>query len=385
MMKKQFLPIFVCLVLMASFALAVPEPVTNLNGEFVGFNSVKITWGHEGGATSFKIYRGEIITEMLNIGSSTEKSYLDQGIDLVKEHLYYVTAVDSSGESNALMYVTITPTERPDKPFTTVLVSPEKKVFTFGEQVEFIVEVSSPFFGELGGLEAFLINEDSGIEKPMVFDSGKNIFTLSETLPSSESEEGFSTTYLIRVSGVLGSETFSESETYVFTLVPESIYVPFDVGAFVMSFFLFFAPIIVLLVVASLITLVGWKYYLKKRTQKDALNLELVEVLKERSVWKYDMLKRRITSQQYAEKERELQGKQNVLEAKLGHAKKGIKISKNPFAGYSRSEIEDIGRIVKTIGVQRRQFTKSEMRAWLVGRGKKEKIAKKVVELLYKE
>ena len=45
----------------------------------------------------------------------------------------------------------------------------------------------------------------------MVFDAGKNSFTLSETLPSSESGGGFSTTYLIRVSGVLGGETFLES------------------------------------------------------------------------------------------------------------------------------------------------------------------------------
>ena len=97
------------------------------------------------------------------------------------------------------------------------------------------------------------------------------------------------------------------------------------------------------------------------------------------------MLKRRITPQQYAEKERELQGKQNAIEAKLGHARKAIKISKNPFVGYTRPEIEEIGRLVKTMGRQKRQMKKDEMRAWLVGRGKKEKIAKKVAELIYRD
>ena len=385
MMKKQFLPIFACLVLMASMVWAVPDPVTNMAGEFVGFNSVKISWDHDGGATSFKIYRGLNLDTLQNIGTATEYSYTDQSINLDQEYIYFVTAVDSSGESNAPLYaLTITPTARPDKPFTTTMVSPEKRVFSFGEQVDFVVEVSSPFFGELEGLEAVLINEDYGVEKQMVFDAVKNSFTLSETLPSSESEEGFSTTYLIRVSGVLGGETFLESEAYVFTLIPESIYVPENFGAFISETLLVFGPFFVLLAIALIVGFMGWKYYLKKRTQKDALNLELVEILKERSVWKYDMLKRRITPQQYAEKERELQGKQNVLETKLGHKRKGIKIGKNPFAGYSRSEIEEIGRLVKTMGVQKRQMTKDEMRAWLVGRGKKEKIAKKVAEMIYR-
>jgi len=385
-MKKQILSIFVFVVLMASIAYAVPVPVTNMNGEFVGFNSVKITWDHEGGATSFKIYRGLNLDTLQNIGTATEQSYIDQSIDLDTEHIYFVTAVDSSGESNAPLYaLTITPTARPDKPFTIIMVSPEKRVFSFGEQVDFVVEVSSPFFGELEDFEAVLINEDYGIEKPMVFDASKNSFTLSETLPFSESGEGFSTTYLIRVSGVLGGETFLESEAYVFTLVPESIYVPENFGAFVAETLFIFGPFFVLLAVALIIAFGGWKYYLKKRTQKDALNLELVEILKERSVWKYDMLKRRITPQQYAEKERELQGKQNAVLAKLGHARKGVAISKNPFAGYTRSEIEEIGRLAKTMSIQRRQMTKDGMRAWLVGRGRSEKIAKKVAELLYQE
>ncbi len=385
-MKKQILPIFVFVVLLVSMAWAVPDPVTNMNGEFVGFNSVKITWDHEGGATSFKIYRGLNLDTLRNIGTTTEHSYIDQSIDLDNEYLYFVTAVDSSGESNAPLYaLTITPTTRPDKPFTTTMVSPEKRVFSFGEQVDFVVEVSSPFFGELEGLKAVLINEDYGIEKSMILDASKNRFTLSETLPSSESGEGFSTTYLIRVSGVLGSETFLESETYVFTIVPVSEIVNVDVGALAMNFILLIGPWIILLLIVSTVIVMGWKYYLKKRTQKDALNLELVEVLKERSVWKYDMLKRRITPQQYAEKERELQGKQNAILAKLGHAKKGVVISKNPFAGYTRPEIEEIGRLVKTMGVQRRKMSKDGMRAWLVGRGKQEKIAKKVAELIYKE
>ncbi len=385
-MKNQILPIFVFAVLMASTVWAMPEPVTNMTGEFVGFNSVKITWDHEGGATSFNIYRGTNLNDIQNIGSATEQSYTDQSISLDKEYIYFVTAVDSSGESNAPLYaLTITPTARPDKPFTINLVSPEKEVFSFGEQVDFIVEVSSPFFGELEGFEAVLINEDSGTEKPMVFDASKNSFTLSEILPSSESEEGFSTTYLIRVSGVLGGETFVESESYMFTIIPEAIFVPENFELLILGFFLFFGPIIVLLAIVSTIIIASWKYSLKKRAQKDAINLELIEVLKERSVWKYDMLKRRITPQQYAEKERELQGKQNALEAKLGHEKEAIKISTNPFAGYTRAEIEEIGRLVKTMSVQRRQLSKSDMRAWLVGRGKKEKIAKKVAELLYKD
>ena len=385
-MKKQILLIFVFVVLLASIASAIPAPVTNMNGEFVGFNSVKITWDHEGGATSFKIYRGLNLDNLQNIGTATEHSYIDQSINLDDEYIYFVTAIDSSGESNAPLYaLTITPTARPDKPFTTTMVSPEKRAFSFGEQVDFIVRVSSAFFGELENLEAVLINEDYGIEKPMIFDTSKNIFTLSETLPSSESDEGFSTTYLIRVSGDLGGETFLESEAYVFTLVPESIYVPENFGALVAETLFVFGPFFVLLTVALIIGFMGWKYYLKKRSQKDSLNLELVEVLKERSVWKYDMLKRRITPQQYAEKERELQGKQNALETKLGHKRKGIKISKNPFAGYTRSEIEEIGRLVKTMGAQKRQMTKDSMRAWLVGRGRSEKIAKKVAEMIYRE
>ncbi len=385
-MKKQILLIFVFVVLLASIASAIPAPVTNMNGEFVGFNSVKITWDHEGGATSFKIYRGLNLDNLQNIGTATEHSYIDQSINLDDEYIYFVTAIDSSGESNAPLYaLTITPTARPDKPFTTTMVSPEKRAFSFGEQVDFIVRVSSAFFGELENLEAVLINEDYGIEKPMIFDASKNIFTLSETLPSSESDEGFSTIYLIRVSGVLGGETFLESEAYVFTLVPESIYVPENFGALVAETLFVFGPFFVLLTVALIIGFMGWKYYLKKRSQKDSLNLELVEVLKERSVWKYDMLKRRITPQQYAEKERELQGKQNALETKLGHKRKGIKISKNPFAGYTRSEIEEIGRLVKTMGAQKRQMTKDSMRAWLVGRGRSEKIAKKVAEMIYRE
>ncbi len=265
MMEKKFLLVFACVVLVASMAWAVPNPVTNMNSESFGFNSIKITWDHEGGATSFKTYRGASINNMQNIGSSTERFYIDQGIDLDKEYLYFVTAIDSSGESSFPLYaLSITQTASSAKPFTISLVSPIKKVFSFGEKVYFVVNISSYFFGELEGLEAVLINKDYGLEKPMAFDAGKNTFSLSETMPSSESKEEFSTTYLVRVSGTIDGNPFSESESHLFTLVPKPVYFPEMFVAFVAEALLLFSPVFVLLALAIIIAFSWRKYHLKK-------------------------------------------------------------------------------------------------------------------------
>ncbi len=48
-------------------------------------------------------------------------------------------------------------------------------------------------------------------------------------------------------------------------------------------------------------------------------------------------------------------------------------------------KLREVTGLSRQGGAQRRQLTKGKMQAWLVGRGEKEKIAKKVVELLYSE
>jgi hypothetical protein len=385
-MRPRVFAFLAFFVLLVCTAFAVPAAVTGLGGEFVGYGAIRVSWDHEGGAASYRVYRGEDLQTVALIATVTEKYYVDSTIAFGKEYLYYVTAVDSSGEGNAPLYaLTVRQTERPDKPFTIKLVSPQKNTFFFGESVEFVVSVSSPYFADLKNLRAVLVNDEFGIEKEMPFDPENNSFSIRETLPSSENGEGFSTEYIVRVTGIMGEETFSGLESYSITIMPDQSYVPEEFGASAASLLLALIPIFLVLAIALLVAFVSWKYYLKRRAEKDLLMLELVGVLRERAVWKYDMLKRRVSTEQYAEKERELQGRQSALEARLGRKKRGLRISENPFAGFSRDEIEEIGQLVKAMGPQKRQMSMDEMRAWIVGRGNSEKVAKKAVEFIYKE
>ena len=364
----------------ASAAVAVPQPPLNIGAEFVG-EGIRISWEHPSEELEFNIYRGSSVENTEVIATVSEKSFIDFGTTPGHKYVYLVTSFDGNVESSAVGHVEVTPIEQGEV-FSVSLVKPVEKSFEFGEETEFVLRVESSRFEDLKYLRAELVNNELGVRESFVFDSDSKQFRLLARFPERRAES-VTVSYIIQAGAVLGEEQLSDSLEVSIILTPASTV---DVGALAVNLFVFFGPAIFVLFLLSGALLVGMKWYLHRKTQLDAIRLEMLGVLRERTVWRYDMMRRRVSQQQYSEKERELLGKQRALEMKLGiGGKKGVAVSKNPFEGYNLQEVEEIYRIVKSIGPKKKGHTPDSLRTWLVGRGKTERVAKKAAELIFKK
>ncbi len=375
--------VFAFLLLLISFACAIPSVPSGLSAEFRP-EGVFISWEYEGAqGVSFKLYRGDIGGVPKVLAVTTEKSFLDSTVVPGKEYEYSLVSFDETGESPEVGF-TITNPRVEEKPFSISLVKPKQKIFSFGEEVEFIVKVESLQFGELENLSAVLVNQHSGTAKAFNFVSSRNEFVLLEKLPEAEEggSEGFSMNYSIQVSANFEGAEFSESETYVLTLVPVK---ELDLGMLAQNLFAVFGPTFLFLMVASTIAFGGWKYSLQRKARADVLKLELLEIEKERHLWRHEVFKRRITPEQFREKEATLQSKKSAVEQKLGKRGGKMPLPKNPFQGFSLVEVREIVRLVKTIRKPEKGLTEDALRAKLVGLGKSERVAKKVAQLVFRK
>lgn len=371
------------LVLLASFAYAVPGTPSGLSAEFRP-EGLFISWQHAGGQdVSFRVYRGPIGGQPKVVAVTKEKSFLDSTVEAGQEYEYSITAFDTTGESLGAGF-TVTNPAAEEKPFTISLVEPKKKTFGFGEEIEFVVKVESQRFDELQNLGAVLVNQELGTARDFSFDSKRKAFILLEKLPEAKqgSNEGFSTTYSIQVSASLAGEQFSESLSYILTLVPVK---ELDSWQLALNILAVFGLPFLLLMLASTVAFVGWRWSLQRKVERDRLKLELLEIEKERHLWKHEVFKRRITAEQFREKESELQSRQAAVEEKLGRHKEQSHLKVNTFRGFSTAEVREITMLVKAIKRPGRGQTEDSLRARLVGLGKNEKIAKKVAKLVFEK
>jgi len=381
------------LVLLASSAFAVVdlssdagaglEMPLGLSAEFRS-DGIFISWQHAGGQdVSFKVYRGLIGNPSKVIAVTNEKSFFDSTAEAGQEYEYSITAFDATDESIGAGF-TITNPVAEEKPFVISLVEPKNKTFAFGEEIEFVVKVESQRFDELQNLEVVLINQELGTTRAFSFDSERKEFVLLEKLPEAKQgrNEGFSTAYSILASASLEGEQFSELETYVLTLVPVK---ELDSAQFALNILAVFGLPFLLLMLASTVAFVGWRWSLQRKTVRDRLKLELLEIEKERHLWKYEVFRRKITSDQFREKESELQSKQAVVEGKLGRRVEKTDLNVNTFQGFSTAEVREIMMLVKTIKKPKKGQTEDSLRARLVGLGRSEKVAKKVARLVFEK
>ena len=371
------------LLLLASFACAIPEVPSGLSAEFRP-GGIFISWEHEAvQGVSFKLYRGDIGGVPKVLAVTTDKSFLDSTVVAGKEYEYSLVALDESGESPEVGF-TITNPGVEEKPFSISLVEPKQQSFSFGEEVEFVVKVESRQFGKLENLRAILVNQHTGEAKEFNFVSSRNEFVLLEKLPEAGEggSEGFSMNYTIQVSANFEDVEFSESKNYVLTLVPLR---ELDLGRLVQNLFVVFGPTFLFLMVASTIAFGGWKFWLQRKARADVLKLDLLEVEKERHLWRREVFKRRITPEQFREKEATLQSKRAAIEQKLGKRGGKMPLPKNPFQGFSMVEVREIMRLVKTIRKPKKGLTEDALRAKLVGLGKSERVAKKVAQLVFRK
>lgn len=376
-MFVRFLPVLLALVLVCSLGFAVQSAPTDLAVEFVGYSSVKISWAHAGGSgVSFNVYRGDSVETAVLRGSSSENFFVDSGVLGSKEYVYFVTAVDSTGENLPLYSVSIIPDEKPENPFELILLYPDREEFAYGEKLELIVGVESSFFYELENLRVELVDLASGEATDFSFDEKKRIFVLSKTLPL----EGALVNYRIKATADVLGEEFSDSEDYKFFL---SDLPPTDFWPVAVNIFLILGIPIILLLIGSGVALVSWRKAVTRENAKEGSWIELVDLLKQKSVWKIEALKQGLSKEEYAEKDLEFQIRQDELEGKLGRRQTSFETSINPFAGFNEDEINEIVTAVKRFGARKKTMTSNQMQSWLEKQGKSERIAKKIAEAIY--
>jgi len=377
-MEKRFFLVVLTVLLAAGHVMAAPQTPSNFRAE-PHPNGFALFWDYPGsGEVSFKLYRGLDTLNVEEIATVEENYFLDTAPP--DQNFYYkLTAVDETGESiiPAGLQITVQDTKPDEKPFTVTLLGPKGKSFKFGEKVEFIIKIESDRFEDLQGLRAVIENEVLGIEQEMVFDSEKKFFTATVQLPK-EQPDAVLANFEITVSATVDGSEYQEPITGPLTILPVE---EAELGW----------PILIPIIVFSLFIVVAgfahvWGVWSSKRKERfDNLNMELLEVHKERAIWKHDMFKRRITPEQFREREGELQAKQVAVEEKLGVKHVKGKARANPFEGFSPAEIEETIRLVKSIGKPRQGETPEGLRARLVGLGRSEKIAKKVVKLVFRK
>ncbi len=380
-MGYRTLSVLAIVLLLAVSANALPSAPTGLAPNFHPSGGIFISWEHaDVENVSFNVYRGESLETMEIIVNVIETSYLDSDLEREKAYFYAVTAVDETGESLPIGFEITLP--KPDeKPFTIELVEPTKTNFDQGDEVQFVVKVNSTKFSELENLKASVASPKLGIEQEMAWDSQKNFFIATVKLP--EERENFPAPYSINVTALFEGTEYKESLTGPIAILPIAT---LDTWQYAVNFAWLFGPWF--LVIAGLAgALILWgSWSAKLKVAKDALRLELLEIQKERVVWKHEVFKRRITPEQFREKEGTLQGKQAAVEEKLGlKRKKGQPRRKNVFDGFSPIEAQEVVRLVKGVGRPHKGQTEDGLRARLVGLGRSEKIAKKVASIVFRK
>jgi len=372
----------VALVLIASFVLAVPDPPLGIDAEFVGVG-VRISWQHEGGQNvSYNVYRGPSVEQATLLTTVSEKTFTDQDVEVGIEYVYFVTASDATGEGLPALSISVIPQGGPSQPFSLTVVSPEEgKVFVSGQDFYVGVLIQSPVMGELKDLTVFLVSEELGVNTSLFFDEEQGIYLVSVTAPEAEFPEGISATYSVWATVSFQGQEFSDSKDFSIRVVPAEP--PPSLIEILSGFFAVAWPWIIALIVIGVLAYVAWQLYKKKKSTEDRVFAEFVDVLKERAICRFNLLNKKINSKQFGEKERPLQKRQKELEAKLGLRARGLKFSTNPFAGFDMKEINEVAKLVKEMVAQKKDMSRMEMEHWLVNRGRKEKVAKKVVQLIY--
>jgi len=378
--KKLVLVLFV-LLFSFSVALAVPEPPTGINAGFVGYKSVVLSWEHEGGeGISYDLYRGPALEDAALLVNTNELSYRDRDIEGGETYVYFVIAVDANGgTSTAPDYVSVTLSPRPEKPFSIVLLSPEETRVVSGQPVDFVVGVDSNFFNELHGLRAMLVNEHLGISEPLEFDSRKSAFVLSYELPPPESGGEETSSFRVVVTADVLGERFSEEGGWELTVYRSDVVGPVQAIEEALPRVL---PPLAILAIGIVMAFFVRKWSLKKLVERDSWRYEIVDLLSQRALLKYDLLKKRVSELAYADRDGLLKKRISELERRLGLPPE-YSLELNPFAGFNRGQIKAVGELVKTMGSQKKEMSKKEMLDWLLGRGRSPMVAEKAVELIY--
>lgn len=380
-MTKKTLFVLIVLLFSVSSVLAVPESPTGINAGFVGYKSVRVSWEHDGGqGISYNLYRGPVIEEAKLLVNTEELFYQDFEIEGGKTYVYFVVAIDASGGvSTAPDYLSISLTPRPEKPFKLVLLSPLEEKIGSGQLADFVVGVDSNFFDELYNLRGVLVNEQFGINEPMEFDSQKRVFVLSFEMPVPEAIQETVTKFRVDVTADVLDEAFSETGEWNLTIYRSDVVGPIQAIENAIPVVL---PPLTILISGVVLAFFFRKWSLKRLAERDLWRFEIVDLMSQRSLLKYDLLKRRVSELVYADRDDLFKKRIGGLEKKLGLPAE-YSLELNPFAGFNRGQIATIGTLVKTMGTQRKEMSKGQMMEWLVGRGKSEKVASKAVDLIY--
>ncbi len=378
-MNCRFALFFGALLLLAMAVFALPLPPGNIRVEDVS-DGARVSWSYDLNDFVFNVYRNTVdsFDGAERIASIREKSFVDKGVVPMVDYFYFVTAVDKAGEESV-----------PTKPvigserFNVTLVEPTKMTFSFGETIRLVFQVNSTKLSELQNLQAVLINKESGVVQQFEFDNATKRFSIEVKLPEQQQiETGTKNiSFIIQASAELDGEPLYDLKGFDISLGTQVI-TPWNMASLM--------PSLLLLALCS-VGLISWKWLIWKRAKMDGLELQLREVFKERAIWQDDFMHRRVSEEMYKEKTRELRAHQLELERALGIGGKGIVVRANPLEGCTAGEIEEIMGIVRAIGVPRvgfvvvakRKMNKDQLRAYLIGLDKSEKVARKAAEMVF--
>jgi hypothetical protein len=367
------------LLIFFSYVFALPLPPGNIRVEDVS-DGARVSWSYDLNDFVFNVYRNttDSFDGAERIASIREKYFVDEEVAQLVDYFYFVTAVDKAGEESV-----------PTKPvigserFNVTLVEPTKMTFSFGETIRLVFQVNSTKLGELQNLQAVLINKESGVVQQFEFDNATKRFSIAVRLPEQQQiETGTKNiSFFIQASAELNGEPLYDLKGFDISLGTQVI-TPWNMASLM--------PGLLLLALCS-VGLISWKWLIRKRAKMDGLEMQLREVFKERAIWQDDFMHRRVSEEMYKEKVRELRAHQLELERERGIGGKGIVVRANPLEGCTAGEIEEIMGIVRAIGVPRvgfvvvskRKMNKDQLRAYLIGLDKSEKIARKAAEMVF--
>lgn len=378
--KRIFLA--VALLLLLGFVAAAPESPYDVDGEFVD-NAIRLSWRHERGQdVSFNIYKGSSIGNAKLFATVEEKYFVDTAVEVGREYVYFITSTDLSGESAAIQSITIKPVGTLN-PFDFTVLAPEEKQFFAGEEVYFAVSVQSPVLSELENLVILVTSSELGITRALYFDTGQGYYINTIEMPEVASGETLDLAFTIWANTSFRDQEYSDSQTLNLKIVPAPPRETPNIIKSVSEILGIIWPAIVLVVLIAIVGYFAWAFKDRKLTAEDRVLVEFLDVLRERAEWKHDLLRKKITSEHYSGKESRLQKKQRALEEKLRLREKGITFSANPFAGFDKEEMKEIGILVDEMVPQRRELGRHEMVDWIVDGSHSKKVAKKVAELIF--
>ncbi|MDP2973889.1 MAG: hypothetical protein Q8N60_02460, partial [Candidatus Diapherotrites archaeon] len=342
----------------------------------------RVSWDYDLNDFVFNVYRNNAYSfegaEL--VASVRERYFVDEGVVPMVDFFYFVTAVDNAGEESRPKWSVIG-SER----FFLIRIEPTKTTSSFGETIKLVFQVNSTKLSELENLRAVLINKDSGVVQQFEFDNTTKRLSITIKLPEEQQVETGTKniSYGILASAELDGEPLYDHQGFDISLGTQVI-TPWNMASLM--------PGLLLLAFCS-VGLISWKWLIRKRAKMDGLEMQLREVFKERAIWQDDFMHRRVSEEMYKEKTRELRAHQLELERERGIGGKGIVVRANPLEGCTAGEIEEIMSIVRAIGVPRvgsvvvskRKMNKDQLRAYLVGLDKGEKVARKVAELVFQK